>query len=240
MSANVGIPVLAVAVLVAASCSGPSNTPSLAPDSLAPSSVRPPVPAGSGFTLSGGIFEVAPDGSRRPLSARNVLVDVQGKGSEWLPVDAHNRYHLANVPSGRFVRITSVGTFGPTRRRLCGTNTTMHGDTQLDAALYLAGAPLPKPTLTGQIFATIDGARVPLSGADVYFRSTALSPDVYDYTDANGQYTLCGIPQLPGELYMICGNDALAHKQPVDIQSDAVIDIDATTFHECLLLVPKS
>ncbi len=196
---------------------------------------------GPGITLSGGIFEVLPDGTRRPTSARTVDVEVdvgnpsdpQHGGSA--PVGADGRYRVSGVPDGRFVKISSVDTTPANLRyRFCATNTITRGDTELDIALFLPGAAVPTPTLSGQVSAAIDGKQVPVAGADIYFRSRANGPDVHERTDSDGRYSLCGIPPIPGVLYMICGNDADAYRRSVDIQVDTVIDIDATSFYRCL------
>ena len=34
---------------------------------------------------------------------------------------------------------------------------------------------------------------------------------------------------------MFCGNDILAYDQAIVVQANRVIDIDATTFHQCLM-----
>jgi hypothetical protein len=157
----------------------------------------------------------------------------------WAPVDADGRYRLPGVLDGRFVKITGVDTSDLAQSyRFCGTNTTTHGDTVLDVLLYLPGAVLPTPILSGQVFRTIEGKRVPVPGADLYYRSRGYGPDVIDYTDSNGHYSLCGIPRMPGTLSMYCGNDIQVVNQPVDIRANHEIDIDATNFYECLALWP--
>jgi len=242
---------LAITVMVASfvSCEDPSRSPSTAGSSspTAPSTeYRPPplVLPGPGVTLSGRILEVARDGTRRPISVRQVHVEVDvsdvrdpNRGG-WVPVDADGRYRLIGVLDGRFVKITGVDTTG--RRsayRFCGTNTTTRGDTELDVPLFLPGAAVPTPTLSGQVFRTIDGKPVPVAGADVYYRSRGYGSDVIEYTDADGRYSMCGIPPMPGTLSMYCGNDTQVVNQAVDIRANHGIDIDVTEFYECLSLV---
>jgi hypothetical protein len=199
---------------------------------------------GPGITLSGAIFEVLPDGTRRSIGARQVAVEVDvatpldPQRGGWVPVGPDGRYRVSGVPDGRFVKVASVDTTGNTRRyQLCATNTITRGDTELDIALFQPGAVLPTPTLSGQISAMIDDKLVPLAGADIYFRSRAFGPDVLQLTDSDGRYSLCGIPPIPGELYMVCGNDVTAYSRAVDIRADAVVDIDATAFYRCLALL---
>jgi len=198
---------------------------------------------GPGVTLSGGIFEVLSDGTRRSVSARkvDVQVDVSSVSDPerggWVAVGSDGHYALSGVPDGRFVKITSVDTIGnpaPSAYRLCGTNTVTAGDTQLNVSLYQPGATLPGPTVSGQISAMIDGRQVPLAGAEIYYQSKGFGPDVWAHSDADGRYSLCGIPSLPGQLYMICGNDIEAYRQQVAIVADTIIDIDATKFYRCL------
>jgi len=220
--------VLLPAALVAlVSCAGPSSSPSPAPP--------------AGITLSGRILEVLPDGTRRPISAQHVTVavevssplDPQRGGS--IPVAADGSYRLSGVPDARFVKITGVD-FQRAGHRFCGTHTITRGDTELNVPLFLPGAALPTPTLSGQVFTVNNGTRTPLANAAVYYQSRGYGPDVSENTDGDGRYSLCGIPEMPGTLYLVCGNESLAYSQPVDNSSgSAAIDIDATEFAECLL-----
>jgi hypothetical protein len=195
--------------------------------------------------LSGRILEVTPDGTRRPIGVRQVSIEVdvsdvrdRNRGG-WAPVDADGRYSVTGVLNGRFVKITSVDTTGRlSSYRFCGTNTTTRGDTELDVPLFLPGAAVPGPTLSGQVFTMMDGKRTPVAGADVYYRSRGFGSDVWQYADADGRYSLCGIPPMPGTLSMYCGNDIQVVNQPVDIRADHVIDIDATKFYQCLATAP--
>jgi hypothetical protein len=204
-------------------------------------------PPGPSVTLSGRVLEVAPDGTRRPISARQLSVEVDGADATdprrggWVPVGANGRYSLSGVPDGRFVKIAGVDTTGrPPHYRFCATNTTTHGDTELDVPLFLPGAAVPTPTLSGQVFAMIHGKPVPLAGVDVYYASRGYGPDVVDSTDSDGRYSLCGIPPIPGTLYMICSNDVTPYSRAVDVRANHVIDIDATTFYECLAWPPPT
>jgi hypothetical protein len=199
---------------------------------------------GPGVALSGTILEVSPDGTRRPISASQVLVQVDvaavtdpNRGG-WVPVGTDGRYQVSGVLDGRFVKITGVDTGGPLRHRFCGTNTITRGDTQLDVLLFLPGAGLPTPTLSGQVFTVVDGKRTPLAHAEVYYKSRGYGSDVADSTDTDGRFSLCGIPRIPGTLLMICGNDETAYSEAVNIQANTVIDIDATRFISCLSLPP--
>jgi len=158
-------------------------------------------------------------------------------------VGSDGRYRVEGIPDGTFVKITggdtvNVYTAGVPQGRFCGTNTFMRGDTELDVSLFLPGAAVPTPTLSGQIFTVVDGVRKPLVGADVYYNSRAFGPDVSGYTNAAGQYNLCGIPPMPGTLSMFCGNDILIYQQAIDIRENHVLDIDATEFYSCLALPP--
>jgi hypothetical protein len=83
----------------------------------------------------------------------------------------------------------------------------------------------------------IDGKPSPVASAHVYYRSRGWGTDVWQYTDAEGRYSLCGIPPMSGTLSMYCGNDIQVVNQAVDIRANEVIDIDATKFYECLSLV---
>jgi hypothetical protein len=239
--------ILTTALVALVACTGPSNSPSPGPQPTQPS---PPAPApeppaaalpGPGITLSGRILEVLADGTRRPIRARQVAVEVEVQDVRdpqrggWVPVGTDGGYRLSGVPENRFVKISSVDTAGLTARyRFCGTNKITSGDTTLDVPLFLPGATLPTPTLSGQVFTVIDGKPMPVAGADVYYQSRAYGPDVWGYTDRDGRYSLCGIPPMPGKLYMVCGNDVTAYSQVVDVRADTVIDIDATTFRKCL------
>lgn len=206
---------------------------------------RPPPLAlpGPGVTLSGRILEVARDGTRRPIGARQLHVEVDvsdvrdpNRGG-WAPVEADGRYRVTGVLDGRFVKIAGVDIGRPSSYRFCATNTTIRGDTELDVSLFLPGAVVPTPILSGQVFRMIDGKPTPVRGVDMYYRSRGYGSDVIEYTDADGRYSMCGIPPMPGTLSMYCGNDVQAVNQAVDIRADQVIDIDVTTFYECLAIV---
>jgi hypothetical protein len=208
--------------------------------SVSPSTT--PSPTSSAVTLSGQILEVDAGGARRPIGARQLHVEVEVNSpldpqrGGWVPAGADGRYRLSNVPDGRFVKITSVDTGRPTEHRFCATNTVIRGDTTLDVLLFLPGATLPPLSLSGQVFRIADGVRVPVAGADVYFATRAYGPDVIAWTASDGRYSLCGVPASQGHLYMFCGNDVVPYDQPVFVQANRVIDIDATTLHKCLLL----
>ena len=247
MTARLMAIMLMVALLMSCEdASSPSTATSPSP-TAPPTAFRPPALAlpGPGVTLTGRILEVARDGTRSPVSARQVAIEVDvsnvrdpNRGG-WVAVDADGRYRVTGVLDGRFVKITGVDTTGPsTSYRLCATNTTTRGDTELDVPLFLPGADVPTPTLSGQVFRIVDGKPVPVPGADVYYRSRGYGSDVWQYTDADGRYSLCGIPRMPGTLIMSCGNDTQVVNQAVDIRADHVIDIDTTKFYDCLSLSP--
>ena len=233
------------------SCEDPSSSSTGGrPSPIAPTTpateFRPPplVLPGPGVTLTGRILEVTRDVTRRPISARQVSIEVDvsdvrdpNRGG-WAPVDADGRYRVTGVLDGRFVKIKGVDTTGVRSvYRFCATNTTTRGDTELDVPLFLPGADIPTPTLSGQVFRMIDGKPVPVAGADVYYRSRGYGSDVIEYTDADGRYSMCSIPPMPGTLSMYCGNDVQVINQAVNIRANHVIDIDATKFYECLSLV---
>jgi hypothetical protein len=194
----------------------------------------------SGVTLSGGIFEVSADGTRRAIAARQVEIEVESAFRGWVPVGTDGRYRLSGLPDNRFVKVIQVDSSTTSNRNqyeFCATNTTIRGDTNLDVPLFLTGASLPHPTLSGQVFRVVDGQRVPVARADVYFRSRGSGPDVWTFTGADGRYSLCGLPLSSGLVYMFCGNDAWAYDKAVVVQEDVVLDIDATEFHRCLTFV---
>src|SRR5687767_12622085 len=105
----------------------PSTTPSPTPS--------PTSPVSSPVTLSGQIMEVTADGTRRPIGARQLSVEVEvdtpldpQRGGR-VPVGADGRYRLSNVPDGRFVKINHVDLGRVTEHRFCATNTVIRGDT---------------------------------------------------------------------------------------------------------------
>jgi hypothetical protein len=210
----------------------PSTTPSPTPS--------PTSPLTSGVTLSGQILEVAADGTRRPIGARQLSVEVEVNTPQdpqrggWVPVGADGRYRLSNVPDGRFVKITYVDIGRATEHRFCATNTITRGDTELDVSLYLPGAPVPPHTVSGQVFRIVAGKRLPVARTEVYFRTRAYGADAVSGTDAEGRYSLCGLPEFQAHVYMFCGNDVVPYDQPIVVRGNTVHDIDATTFHDCL------
>jgi hypothetical protein len=84
-----------------------------------------------------------------------------------------------------------VDTWGlSSRYQFCATNTITRGDTELDVPLFLPGAVLPTPTLSGQVFTVIDGKREPLAGVGVYYSSRGYGVDVAGATDSEGRYSV--------------------------------------------------
>jgi len=96
------------------------------------------------------------------------------------------------------------------------------------------GAPVPGPTLSGHVSAVINRKLAPLARVAVYFKSRAHGPDVVEFTDSDGRYSLCGIPPIPGSIYVYCGNDVIPYDRAVDVRVDTNVDIDATDFYQCL------
>ena len=155
-----------------------------------PSTTTSPQPSPSSplpsITLSGGVFEVLPNGTRRRIEGGRC--PSRSRSTPCTIPNVAGGCQLArtaviacqNVPDGRFVKITSVATENLTENRrryqFCATNTTTRGDTELDVELFLSGAPVPLPTLSGQVYRMIDGQRVPVAGADVYFASRGIPP----------------------------------------------------------------
>lgn len=111
----------------------------------------------------------------------------------------------------------------------------MHGDTVLHVLLYVSEAIVPMPILSGQVFAMIDGTHVPLAGQPVVFTSGGSVGDAMDVTGSDGRYSTCGLPLMPGQLYMYCASEVSVGFTAVDIRLEQVADIDATAFYECLL-----
>lgn len=182
-----------------------------------------------------------PDGTQRPVAARQVSVEVEVDSPTdpqrvgWAPVAADGSYRVSGVPDNRFVKIAGVDTSGlRSSYRFCATNTITRGDTTLDVPLFLPGAALPGRTLSGRVSALIDGQQTPLPDVDVYYQSRGYGPDVVGSTDSDGRYSLCGIPAMPGTLYMFCRNDERPFRQAIDIRQDTIFDIDATSFYKCL------
>jgi hypothetical protein len=181
------------------------TTPAPPPAPTSPSP-PPPAPPPTPVTLFGTIFELAPDGTRRPLAARQVSIEVEvptatdPRRGGWVPVGADGRYRLSGVPDGHFVKIEGVDLTGirdQNRYRKCATNTIIRGDTQLDVELLLPGTPAPGPTLSGQVY-TMDGAsRVPLARATMYYRSRGFGPDTWAVTDEAGRYSLAASHRCP-------------------------------------------
>ena len=134
------------------------------------------------------------------------------------------------------VKVESVdltGVTGMNRYRQCATNTIIRGDTQLDVELLLPGTPAPGPTLSGQVYTMGGAGRVPLARATCTInRSDSAQTRGQPLTKRDG--SLCGIPSMPGRVYMVCGNDATAFEKAVDVRADTVLDVDATAWHQCL------
>ena len=84
--------------------------------------------------------------------------------------------------------------------------------------------------VSGVVTQMIGGAKRPVRTAVVYYSILRAPWDVFTGTDANGEYTLCGVPIGPAIVAAgyACNEDM--KYVDVDIRGDSRVDIDLTDF----------
>lgn len=178
-----------VAVFVAA-CSGPS-----AP--IPPTATPSPV---SGATVSGVVVEgTIPIGDAR---VRVWYGGYIGLGPS-VVADANGAFRLTNVPQGT----TWLVAFKYGYAQPCAVPATVQGDATVNVQLIAqanltAASTLSSPagsrTVSGVVVQMTDTGKQPVAGASVLFEPAPLVNDwvvANTYSDANGRFFLCGLPQ---------------------------------------------
>ncbi len=191
---------------LACNCGGQSPVSPTVVPVASPSLGGPPSPAGPFRTISGSIVEVTPEGTQ-PLGgvAVNAWIDQGRSGySYWWangPVysDASGRYDLVRVPEAGTAhsQAWSNGYVQPCAAPVNSSSGTVVQNIYLvrraDASSLLPAlmARTPGGVVSGRI---LDSAGQPIAGAFVDFEPIMDFPAATNYSDADGRYTLCGLP----------------------------------------------
>jgi len=197
----------AALTLLVAACGSSATSPS-SPSS--PSAPTPPITNGGpsfptgNVTVSGVVTE-----GGRPLAGVNVNAWVQTNtiGYSYMYAhgavltDATGSYRLPTLPTGAslWMQVYKDGYVQQCAqpRLVLQADTTMNP--QLVSKANLSGLPVPSTTslrtVSGTIVETsVDGKR-PVANVFVDFEPMEDFPAAITYTDANGQFSLCGLPQ---------------------------------------------
>jgi len=196
-----------------AACNQPiAPTPVAGPaSSSAPSATgAPPIPAGS-YSLTGIITERSAPGDH-PLGDANVNAWIQtgsfGYSYMWANgprlSDSQGRYTLTNLPSGATFQfqVYKQGYVQQCAAPELVVNGDLHLDAQLIARANVSASPESVPpslsgfrVIAGVLYEITAEGRRPASGAFVDYEPTEDSPAATTYTDPQGRFLLCGIPQ---------------------------------------------
>jgi hypothetical protein len=208
-----------VLTVIAAACGNSGKTSSIAP--TAPTTVTMAQPGGSPSVQNGpysiaGLITNAEDG--RPIAGVNVSAWVQTTGFGYSYMWAHGamysdttgHYGLPNVPESATVTL-QVWKDGYVQQ--CAAPTlTMRGDVALNLLIIskpkvsAAASSVPPSApgfriVSGMVFETTSEGRHPLGGAFVDFEPSEDFPAAVTYSDGEGRYLLCGIPDAtPAQL----------------------------------------
>jgi hypothetical protein len=159
--------------------------------------------------LSGQVFEVLASGrapaANIPLLA--VVVTSEACASPcrsttrftyWNTTSGSDgRYALTNLPPGAAVILEGSTLYQQT----CGAGTELSADTRLDVEITSHANPQRSPTMTplrvsGQVYEMTASGRIGIAGASIGLEHHAPDAPFLDVvTDADGRYTICGIPR---------------------------------------------
>jgi hypothetical protein len=208
---------LLIPVVALAACSQPTSPSAVAtppaappPTSAVPAPGAPPLPRGP-FALTGIITERTPRGEQ-PVGAANVNVWVQTATigySYWYAngpqmTDSQGRYQLANLPADATLHFD---TWKDGFVQQCAApQLVANGDLRLDAQLVsranVSASPdsVPGPApgfrlISGVVYELTADGRGMASNAFVDYEPLEDFPAATTYTDAQGRFLLCGIPQ---------------------------------------------
>jgi hypothetical protein len=204
-------------ILFSAGCSG-SETNARTP--TAPSAGADPTPNRNGpspprgsFTIRGIVTERLVGGGVRPMPGVNVnaWVDAGTMGYSYMwanggrQTDGAGRYELTGLPGSAIV-IVDVWTNGHDYVQQCAAPPTrMEADSTVDLQLVssenVSSSPDQVPLapgfrfVSGVILENTPAGKRPVRGVHVDYEPIMDSPAAHTFSDANGRYLLCGIPE---------------------------------------------
>jgi hypothetical protein len=198
---------------VAVGCGGSAVTSPTAPAPVPPPLFGSPFPPGttSGPDSVTGVVTETTTQSPRPVSGVSVSAWVDlgrmAYSYQWAngrrTTDASGRYELTNLPDGANVTL-QIWKDGYVQQCAAPTFTTS-GTTTLDLRLVSralvsadrASVPAPAPGfrhVSGVVYDNTPDGKRPVPGAPVDFEPFEDFPAAVTYSDAQGRYLLCGLP----------------------------------------------
>jgi hypothetical protein len=169
-----------------------------------------PIPAGI-YSLSGVITESRPQAGR-PLNgvSVNAWVQTETVGYSYMfaygprATDAQGRYELAGIPAGARVRLQVSGQGYVQQCAAPEVHVNFSGrlDAQLVQRAAVSSSPDSVPTsspgfrhISGVVYDVTAQGRRPVPDAFVDYEPIPDSPAAITFTDAQGRFLLCGIPE---------------------------------------------
>ena len=233
-----GSKLLLILVAGVTACGGSSTVTAPAPSSQTPTPI-PTTPAG--WTASGVVSEWTKRGER-PLADVdvNAWIETPGYGySYWYrngrrKTDAQGRYQLTDVPAGASFQLqVAKDGYAP---QCAPPPVTVNGDFQLNAKLIprtsLAITPDSAPPadagfrlIFGVVYQPGAEGRRTVSDAYVDYEPSPESPAAWTWTDAQGRFLLCGIPQARTVAIAAALNERIGYLS-VPPGADATVEID--------------
>jgi hypothetical protein len=212
---------------------GPSHPAgSQCPNYVDPSNC-PPFATMGNQVVSGSVYELTSDPSRRIMTGTQVWAWVQltGHGFEMAPVvtDGMGAFRFENVPEGIVILEAMTTTFD---QPCAAWATTVGRDAQVSIELVSRALPLPalalgSPTITGTVFETTPQGRAAIPGATVDFEWSVDLPTATTTTDSAGRYRLCGLPvDARADLYASKLPFALTDSVVAIAGKDLILDLE--------------
>jgi hypothetical protein len=190
----------------------------------------PPFPTGGPYSIS-GVLTLRTATGTAPLANTGVgafVVMTNGSGYGMAPAitDADGRYRFSNVPNGQ------VFLFGgaPHAYQPCVAIATVSGangekDIELlDSAVTRPLTAADSPILSGIVYRYTNAGRQPVAGAAIEFEYPAAIV-AQTITDAQGRYSLCGLPMGRGGLNVWLDGLPVGGSI-VNISGDQVLDFE--------------
>jgi hypothetical protein len=229
-----------VPIMSVVACGGGRSVTAPEPSSQVPT--PPPTPTAPGhWTASGVVTEWTTHGER-PLADVNVnaWIETVGYGySYWYlngrrTTDAQGRYQLTGLPAGGAFQL-EVSKDGYAAQ-CAAPPVVVTSDFQLDARLMprasLSVAPSSVPPsvpgfrlISGVVYQSAAEGREPVADASVDYEPSFDSPAAWTWTDAQGRFLLCGIPQTLTITISAGSNGRVAYLH-VPAGGDATVEID--------------
>ncbi|HSC29152.1 MAG TPA: carboxypeptidase-like regulatory domain-containing protein [Vicinamibacterales bacterium] len=120
---------------------------------------------------------------------------------------------------------------GHTHLQPCAAARRVEQDTTFDVELVPADDPRPptrvRPlTISGIVFETTPGGRVPVKGARIYAEKPLDFVATGAISDAEGRYRLCGLPEDQWSLFALAEGYQMWFGDPFPLIADRTLDIE--------------